>query len=55
MVALSLAIPVGKLNNSRPIIAHVELLPPDHIRGAHLEQDGDVNKEFHHEVFLGEL
>ena len=32
-----------------------ELLPPDHIEGVRLHRDGDVNKDFHHEAFLGKL
>ncbi|XP_047137923.1 45 kDa calcium-binding protein isoform X1 [Hydra vulgaris] len=55
LVGSTISIPVGKLNISKTNILHSELLPPDHIRGAHLEQDGDVNKEFHHEAFLGKL
>ena len=30
-----------------------EILPPDHLNGAKLEMDGQLNKDFHHEVFLG--
>lgn len=49
------------LANSLPILSNAtreeikrgDLLPPDHIAGAHMEQDGHINKEYHHEVFLG--
>jgi len=43
------------LNASRSDIKHEELLPPDHVAGAHMEKDGDVNKDYHHEAFLGTL
>ena len=42
-------------NISREDIKHSEMLPPDHIAGAHMEHDGDLNKDFHHEAFLGTL
>ena len=42
-------------NISREDIKHKEMLPPDHIAGGHMEHDGDINKDFHHEVFLGTL
>jgi len=44
-----------KINGTNSDIKHRELLPPDHIPGAHLEQDGHINKDYHHEVFLGNL
>ena len=40
-------------NATREEIKHGDLLPPDHIVGAHMEQDGHINKDYHHEVFLG--
>ena len=46
--------PIDIKNTSRAAIKHGELLPPDHILGAHVEQDGHINKDYHHEVFLGE-
>lgn len=46
--------PIDIKNTSRASIKHGELLPPDHIPGAHVEQDGHINKDYHHEVFLGE-
>jgi len=46
------ALPVLK-NATREEIKRKDLLPPDHIPGAHLEQDGHINKEYHHEAFLG--
>ena len=36
-------------------VKHKEFLPPDHIKGLKLERDGHVNKNFHHEAFLGEM
>uniref|UniRef100_A0A8D2PRG8 45 kDa calcium-binding protein n=1 Tax=Zosterops lateralis melanops TaxID=1220523 RepID=A0A8D2PRG8_ZOSLA len=30
-----------------------ELLPPDHLNGVKMELDGHLNRDFHHEVFLG--
>ncbi|NWR41737.1 CAB45 protein, partial [Regulus satrapa] len=30
-----------------------ELLPPDHLSALRLERDGHLNRDFHHEVFLG--
>ena len=50
-----------QLSNSHPILSNAtreeikrgDLLPPDHIAGAHMEQDGHINKDYHHEVFLG--
>ena len=30
-----------------------EILPLDHLNGVKLEMDGQLNKDFHHEVFLG--
>ena len=42
-------------NISRDDIKHKEMLPPDHIAGGHMEHDGDINKDFHHEAFLGTL
>ena len=42
-------------NISREDIKHKEMLPPDHIAGGHMEHDGDINKDFHHEAFLGTL
>ncbi|XP_065061600.1 45 kDa calcium-binding protein-like [Rhopilema esculentum] len=42
-------------NISRDDIKHKEMLPPDHIAGSHMEHDGDINKDFHHEAFLGTL
>lgn len=42
-------------NISREDIKHKEMLPPDHIAGGHMEHDGDLNKDFHHEAFLGTL
>ena len=42
-------------NISRENIKHSEMLPLDHIAGAHMEHDGDLNKNFHHETFLGKL
>ena len=46
--------PIDIKNTSRAAIKHGELLPPDHVPGAHVEQDGHINKDYHHEVFLGE-
>ena len=50
-----LTLPVLPLlkNATREEIKRKDLLPPDHVRGAHLEQDGHINKEYHHEAFLG--
>lgn len=42
-------------NISRDDIKHKDMLPPDHVAGAHMEHDGDLNKDFHHEAFLGTL
>ena len=42
-------------NISREDIKHSDMLPPDHIAGGHMEHDGDINKDFHHEAFLGTL
>ncbi|XP_005986055.1 45 kDa calcium-binding protein [Latimeria chalumnae] len=39
-----------KATNSRD---ENELLPQDHVNGLKMEFDGNLNKEFHHEVFLG--
>ncbi len=51
-----LAFPKQRLANiSREDIKHQEMLPPDHIAGGHMEHDGDLNKDFHHEAFLGTL
>lgn len=36
-------------------IKHGEYLPQNHVPGAHMEQEGHINKEYHHEVFLGNL
>ena len=48
-------LPVNRLHNiTRLDVRHSELLPPDHVAGAHMEHDGDINEDFHHEVFLGE-
>eukprot|EP00794_Sanderia_malayensis_P015013 gene15013-16562_t len=53
---LCLAFPMGKVANiSRQDIKNKDLLPPDHVAGAHMEHDGDINKDFHHEAFLGTL
>ncbi|KAJ8016930.1 hypothetical protein DPEC_G00012470 [Dallia pectoralis] len=30
-----------------------EILPPEHLNGVKLELDGNINKDFHQEVFLG--
>ena len=40
-------------NATREEIKRGDLLPPDHVAGAHMEQDGHINKDYHHEVFLG--
>ncbi|EDO41829.1 predicted protein [Nematostella vectensis] len=37
------------------MIKSSELLPADHVEGSKLERDGDINKDFHHEAFLGKL
>lgn len=39
----------------KSLIKNKELLPPDHLEGAKLERDGDINKDYHHEAFLGKL
>ena len=42
-------------NISREDVKHTDMLPPDHIAGGHMEHDGDLNKDYHHEAFLGRL
>ena len=51
------SLPIGKRKSdvSRKNITHTELLPPDHVAGGHMEHDGDINKDYHHEAFLGTL
>ena len=41
--------------NLKHLVKNKEFLPPDHIEGVRLHRDGDINKEFHHEAFLGKL
>ena len=43
------------LTDIRHMIKNKDLLPPDHLEGSKLERDGDLNKDFHHEAFLGKL
>ena len=42
-------------NISREDVKHTDMLPPDHIAGGHMEHDGELNKDYHHEAFLGTL
>lgn len=53
-LGLGRSLPVLR-NATREEIKHGDLLPPDHIAGAHMEQDGHLNKDYHHEVFLGSM
>lgn len=50
------------VNVNRTISEHLsqlaknkDLLPQDHLEGVRLHRDGDINKDFHHEAFLGKL
>lgn len=51
----TMSLPVGLKNITRDEIKRKELLPPDHVPGAHIEQDGHLNKDYHHEAFLGNM
>lgn len=56
LIAVTYSFPRARVANiSREDIKHKEMLPPDHIAGGHMEHDGDLNKDFHHEAFLGTL
>lgn len=63
IILITLSICESKpVTNSRVIITDIksmiknkDLLPPDHLAGAKLERDGDINKDYHHEAFLGKL
>lgn len=48
-------IPIPIKNITWSDIKNKDLLPADHVPGAHVEQDGDINKDYHHEAFLGTL
>ena len=52
LVGFGCSLPILK-NATREEIKRKDLLPPDHIAGAHMEQDGHINKDYHREVFLG--
>ena len=53
LTASSLSLPVDLKNAPKKDIKNKELLPPDHVAGGHMEHDGHINKDFHHEAFLG--
>ncbi|XP_063273080.1 45 kDa calcium-binding protein [Prinia subflava] len=58
LLSLPAAVPARPANGSalreRPEpAAEAELAPPDHLNGVRLERDGHLNRDFHHEVFLG--
>ena len=42
-------------NDSKSSIKNPKILPQDHIKGLKLERDGHVNKDYHHEAFLGKM
>jgi hypothetical protein len=46
-------IPAPDVNSIKDGRESENILPPDHIDGVRLEQDGDLNREFHKEVLLG--
>lgn len=56
----TLALPLRPLSPAHvaPVNSHMtEALlgrPPDHLEGVKIERDGDINKNFRKEVFLGE-
>ncbi|XP_066929123.1 45 kDa calcium-binding protein-like [Clytia hemisphaerica] len=54
LIGFGYSLPILK-NATREEIKRKDLLPPDHIAGAHMEQDGHINKDYHREVFLGKL
>jgi len=46
-------IPAPDVNSIKDGRESENILPPDHIDGVRLEQDGDLNRDFHKEVILG--
>ena len=46
-------IPAPDVNSIKDGRESENILPPDHIDGVRLEHDGDLNRDFHKEVLLG--
>lgn len=55
LVTYTSSLPVDINKALKKEIKHKELLPPDHVPAAHMEHDGHINKEYHHEAFLGKV